>query len=95
MEWRLQLSINLLRCAASSENNTDYETHSAAYVCICVCIFMNTHAHPFLCLCEVFKPKLWPFVCSLQWGGFAGPLGQTETIGFYGWARKQVGFIIS
>ena len=21
--------------------------------------------------------------------------GQTETIGFYGWARKQVGFIIS
>ena len=60
-KWNgLQLSINLLRCAANSENKMknlshDEDKHQTLnhvkyetvplYVCICVCIYVNTQTH--------------------------------------------------
>ena len=60
-------------------------------------VYMCEHTCTPICVCvrwEVFKPKLWAICLQPPIGRVCRP-GQTETIGFYGWARKQVGFIIS
>ena len=71
-------------------------------MCICVCIYVNTQTRVSVCVCVcelkcVQAQTLGHLSAApIGWWVVAGlHSGQTETIGFYGWARKQVGFIIS
>ena len=74
--------------------------HLCVFVCVFVCVCVNTHAHQFVCVCELKGVQAQTLghlsAAPIGWWVVAGlHSGQTETIGFYGWARKQVGFIIS